>query len=512
MSYCTRKLILKVVFGAFLYLGLSGIAISAEWTITPTVIVSETYTDNVTLAANGQEDSDFITEVNPAISIRGEGRHLKLNFDYRMQNIFYADSSDRNAINHQLGADANAELIDKLLFLDLEGNIGQQSISNTGRTSRDNLSITNNRTDVIAYSISPYLAHRFGGYMDAELRYTYEASETGQGASDSESNGIDLSISSGRKFSRLKWSLNYSSDELDRDTTTDTKYESTSGEIRYAAHRKIDLVVQGGDENNDFNGALDTVNGSYWSAGFDWHPSQKISLQVLSGDKDESATLRINPMERTSLEVTYRDREVGTNPGGSWDAKFSHRTRRSTWNASYTETTTTTQEELLDDNIIFRGVDAAGRSIYENTETGETFINPPSGEIFSPTDEVFIRKRTQLSTSLRTGKSNINAGVYSEKREFQAAGDDEDIVGGNISWSWQFAPRTESVLSSGWQQTAFRSSTREDERFDLTLGISRSFSREARGSLNYTYYENDSSLSSSSYEENRISAQVYFSF
>ena len=93
---------------AMLLLSLQAHAV--EWEFTPTLQLKETYTDNVRLS-NTNEESDFITQVNPGISIVGLGPHLRFNTRYVMQNLLYAKESDRNATNHQLNANGNAELL-----------------------------------------------------------------------------------------------------------------------------------------------------------------------------------------------------------------------------------------------------------------------------------------------------------------------------------------------------------------------------------------------------------------
>lgn len=493
---------------------------AANWTISPSVVVQETYTDNVTLASSNEQD-DFITEINPTISIRGEGKRLQLKFDYKMENLIYANDSSRNDTNHQLSASANAELVERFLFLDATGSISQQLISNTGPVALDNLSVTGNRTDVYTYSLSPYVTHRFGGYVDSELRYTYRGTDSGQGASDSNSNAINLSLASGKRFTQLHWNFNFNHSELDRDTASDTSTENASGEIRYAVNRKLDVLAQGGYENNDIATTIRTNDGTYWSAGFDWHPSRKFSLQVLKGDSDQSATVRLNPLERTSFEATYRDRDVGLNPGNSWNASLNHRTRRSTWAATYSEDTTTLQDQLFDETAFYARYEPFYFSPtgniadnillgYEDKTTG--FLIPISDVETPLTDEVFVRKRLRLSTSLNTGKSDVNVSVFTETREYIVAGDDETVIGGNASWGWKFAPRTRSNISAGWQKTDFRSSDREDKLWNVRLGITRSIRRDVTGSVDFRHLKNDSNTVTNSYDENRASVRLNIFF
>lgn len=504
---------------------------AADWTVTPSLTVKETYTDNITLAPPGQESEDFVTEIDPAISVKGEGRRLKLNFNYRMQNLIYAEDSNRNNTHHQLSADANAELVKDFFFLDARSTVTQQLISNTGTIARDNISSTSNRTDVVTYQLSPYLRHRFGGYVNAQARYTYDKVEVDQGASDGETHGVDVSLSSGARFTRLGWSLGYRNQQSDRKAASDTDYESANGEIRYAVTHKFDVLAQAGYENNDFDNTLDTQDGSYSSAGFDWHPSRRLSLQMVYGDRNESATLTLRPTTRTDFTTTYRDRDVGLNSGGSWSAALNHRTRRSTWRASYVEDTTTSQQLLLaavpGSYVCPPNAVGTGNGAVLFNRAACTFFpewEQPVGNLndwlfqqqyaYLPwlTDEIFVRKRFEASVGLNTGKSSLNAGLFSEQREFQLAGDDEQSYGGNASWHWKFAPRTSSTLNGSWQRTDIRTSTQEDELWDVGLSITRQIRRKLDGSIEYRHMERDSNTVGGDYRENRLSVLVKMTF
>lgn len=483
---------------------------AANWTISPRVDVIETYTDNISLAQAGNSD-DFITEVNPAISINGEGKRLKLRFDYRMQNLIYANNSNLDNTNHQLSTSGNAELVERFFFVDAAASISQQLISNTGVIGLDNLSGTGNRTDVYTYSVSPYLTHRFGGYVTSEVRYTFDRTEVGSGASDSDAHQFDVSLASGRRFTKFRWDLKYHNQQLDRGTSaSDASYENATGNIRYGLHRKFDLLARGGYEHNDFDSAaannVVTKNGTYWSGGFDWHPSKKFALEALYGSRNTSANLRLAPIERTSFELGWQDRDIGTNPGTSWNMNLTHRTRRSRWSAVYFEDTTTTQQllrEVVNAQLVFLGIplfDASGQPI-------TTPIN-----VFSLTDDIFLRKRFQVSTELNTGKSNFGLSLFKEDREYQVIADDESSIGGNASWTWDFANRTKSTISAGWQKTDFRSLAREDKLWNINLGITRSIRRNVTGNINFRHLENDSDTAANSYDENRASVSLNISF
>src|SRR3569832_101601 len=78
--------------------------------------ISEIYTDNVALSS-GDEQAEWVTEVNPGFSLDGESGRAKLNLNYRLQNLFYASEGSYGS-NHQLAANGNVEVAREFFFVD----------------------------------------------------------------------------------------------------------------------------------------------------------------------------------------------------------------------------------------------------------------------------------------------------------------------------------------------------------------------------------------------------------
>ena len=67
---------------------------TAETRVEPRIGVGGVYVSNVTLAPSGQEDDDWVAELKPGISIVHESSLFKLDLDYDLQALFYADNGD----------------------------------------------------------------------------------------------------------------------------------------------------------------------------------------------------------------------------------------------------------------------------------------------------------------------------------------------------------------------------------------------------------------------------------
>lgn len=494
-------------------------ALAGEWDIQPNLILKETYTDNLLRASKNLEKDEYVTEVNPGISVHGKGRRASINADYSMQNLLYARESGRNKINHRLTADANTEIVREHFFMDGAASIMQQLITPDAGLKVDNLN-PGNRTDISTLKLSPYYSHNYRGYVDANVRYTYDGIRIDQGGSDSDGNRVNVNLSSGKKFTRLIWDFSYRDETIDRETTTNIQRESTLGNLRYLLGQGFSFVAKAGNERNDYRVSRRTlVNGSYWAAGMGWQPGREFSIDVMQGNNFRSASVNINPTSRTSLQAAWSDSEVGTNVGEVWSGSFSLRTKRSAWQASYSENTTSFQQLLS----LFA---------YYDPDTGERILNPANGQnvvvkrvgspdslrqvifidnggnlfgsFFGIFDDIFISKRGQVSVSYQTGKSTFLLSLYNEKRVLESSTDDQVINGANISWNWRFASRTSLKLSAQERKLDFQSSTREDTLSIYEARLEKKINPKTDASVSYRLATLDSTNAISEYDENRL--------
>lgn len=478
---------------------------SGMLTMTPMLRLGEVYTDNVTLAASSLEREDYVTELTPGITITANGARLNGVFDYRLQSLSYAKDSNLNTINHQLESGINAEIVRGHLFMDAGAAIEQQNISpDTSSPSLDNINV-GNREDVKTVRISPYYQHDIGGKLNTLLRYTHNAIRYDAGASDSDSNRVDIQIGSGRSYSKLKWDANYYDEKIDRDTVNDIHYKSSEAEIEYLVTRYLGVMLRGGQEDNDLQSLVDENNGSYSAGGLSWQPDRRYRLEFLYGNRYKSVAGMWNPTQRTSVEINWYDRDVGLNTGASWDGNLSLRTRNSVWEASYIEEHTIVQQTQLENGVS------------TDPETGVISIEPGStietGEGLRLTDDVFLRKRAQISFDYDTRKSDMSFLVFSEKREFQvAAGIELDKAkGAGFSWDWNFATELNFLIDTGWRETTYRTNNRNDDLKYYEIGLAKNL-RKMTASVRYRHTNLDSSDDSADYDENRIALYLDASF
>lgn len=480
-------------------------AYSGILTMTPVLRLSEVYTDNVALATSSLEKEDYVTELTPGVIVTANSARLNGILDYRLQSLSYAKDSDSNTINHKLNSGINAEIAKDHLFIDADAAIEQQNISTDTSLALDNINV-GNREDVKTLRISPYYQHDLGGKLNTLLRYTRSAARYDVGVSSIDSDRIDIDLGSGRSYSKLRWNVNHFDEKFDRDTANDIRYSSSEAEIEYSVTNYLGVMARGGKEDNDLQSSFDEHNGSYGAGGLSWQPGRSYRLELLYGDRYKSVSGTWNPTQRTSVEINWYDRDVGLNTGSSWDGRFSLQTRHSIWEASYIEETTSVQQIQLEGGIS------------TDPNTGVISIAPDSTlgseEGLSLTNDVFLRKRAQITFNYDTSKSDLRFLVFNEKRDFQIVAGTalEKMSGGSFFWDWNFATQLNLLIDTGWRRATYRTNNnRKDNLRYQEIGLAKNL-RNMTASVKYRHADLDSLNNGNDYDENRIVISLDASF
>ncbi|HDL90099.1 MAG TPA: TIGR03016 family PEP-CTERM system-associated outer membrane protein [Thermodesulforhabdus norvegica] len=498
--FCARATVCTMAVTFFL----PAVTQAGEYNIYPRLSLKESYSDNINLDSSSEE-SAFVTEIIPGVSVKGVGGRFKVDLDYQLQQVFRSAGDEDNSTYHQLQADATTELTENFFFLDADATVGQTSIVSTGTQSADNISGSRNRQTFWTAGFSPYLTPHMNGYMDGEIRYKYDVVRSDGGvASDSEVHQQIIDLRSGHRLSQVTWSLDYSNVEEKRDSnrSNDTQYRSTNGEVRLRINSDFSTFIQAGNYRSDFRGDTgpnsDNNDGSYTTVGASWEPNAKVRIEGGVGKNNSFVTVDLTPSVMTSWLTTLRDSDVGTNTGKTWRTAFTHRAKNLDLGAVYFEDTTTYQQSLLEQDGL-----------------------PTGTPQFTPTarDEVFTRKRGELSFTGATAKSTFNLGTYTEKRSYQVTGQNEDVFGWDASWNWRLTSKTNSVLRFSWQKTdsdnllpTVQRAKTESTFTSASLRLNRRMTEDVNGNLELLRAEQDSDGLAGNYVENRITAGITIEF
>jgi len=474
-----------------------------NWTLHPNISLRQIYSDNINLS-NTDISSALVTEINPGLSINGSSPISSFDLTYNLQALYNAQGKSDTDFHNQLQMNTDYELVQNRLFIDSTSSISQQNNSNR-QIAADNISGSGGSSTISTLMISPYWTPHFKNFADGELRVTYDrvSSEQDEGEdntlSDSNSFSQNISLNSGQYFSLFSWSLLFNNSEQNNQGSESVSFQDSQLEIRYAIGRKFSVFARGGHNSNSFATNSDSSNnGISYTFGGQWEPSQRLRVEAGYGN-NRFITVEISPFNRLHWITTYSNNDIGLNTGSKWDTELNYNTRRTDWTIGYSEDTVTTQQLLLEQQVL-------------NTTDTSALFDRNTG-LPTLTDEVFITKTFDLSFSFQSGKSNISANAYKTFRTYELSSNDEDVTGVSASWNWDFIRRTSSNLQVGWQKTESDGlDSFSDKRFNFSASITRNILSRLNGSIEYRFVDQSSSDDSNQYSENRITANLSLTY
>lgn len=471
-----------------------------EWRATPSMSVSEIFSDNLNLSENSRK-SGFVTDISPGISLLGTSALSSFNLNYRLQGLYNAQGSNNLDLNHQLQMSSFYQIIKNRLFVETSSSISQQNISNAF-VAVDNISGNGSRTEAKNFNISPYWTPRFGRFADGLFKVGYSRSSFDNGdnglvspivqnlISDSDSLLRQARLSSGSAFNTVSWGLNYSSQEQNRNSGQDVRFEEYQGNVRYYFSRKFNVFGQAGFTDNSYQTISNNNinNGFFYTVGGRWNPSLWYSVEVGVGN-NKHVTMTLNPSSNFNSTITYRNKDIGLNTGSSWDANLNYQAQKYSIGFTYTQDTTTLQQLLVEQGFFLRdsfgnltevtnardlvnqgflALDGSGNLIRgPNFNNSQLVFNP-----FDLVDDVIVRKRANLNFNYRTGKSEFNATAFNERRSYELRAGEDTAFGVSGGWQWNFASRLNFYLQPSWQHS--NGSTVSNTRYDVAMGLTRS--------------------------------------
>jgi len=482
------------------------------WKVTPSVGLSEIYSDNLRLQPRGAEKSDFVTQVTPGLAIAGAGPRLKLRANYEMQNFAYARQGNFSS-NHQFTGNADAELVDQLFFLNGKASLSQQTISPFDAQPGSNANPSSNRTDIKTTSLSPYLRHRFGSAANAELRYTHDTVASGKGGLlDSSSNGILFSVDSGPAFRTVGWGWKYNRKDTDYDNGSALRTEETSASLRYLLDPRFALTATGGYEKNNYMSLGARPQGSFWQAGVAWAPTARTDIEASAGHR-------------------YY--------GKSYSLTARHRTRSSVWSISYGDQISTTQSQFqvpvsMDTSAFLNQMlqasipDAALRQqAVDKIILDNRIPTSLNASVNSLTNRVFLEKRWQASVAINGAKNTLLLGLFDTSRSAQtAAGSDTALLGtGNLAqednthqtgvnatWNWHPTSRTSLSAGVGHVRAESLATNLLTNTRTYRLALNRQFAPKLKGMLEYRRLQQEFNQPGRDVRENAVTAFLLMTF
>ena len=484
----------------------------AQWNVTPSLSLTETYSDNPTLSSGANKRGQFITEVMPAIEVYGQNSRVQVNASASASLYNYSEGRPTSArrSNVQYNGAGRLKVIDEFMYVDARANGSSRPVSAFGPDDTGTNRYTKeNRTQLNTWSVSPYLVRRFGNFAAGTLRYTHdsvEADDTRFGKSDSD--GIAFNLNSGRAWRDLGWNLRYTRQDVDMERFGESSSENALAGLSYRVHRTLNLTLTGGYDVYDYGDYGGRTSGASWSAGFVWNPTVRSAVQMSAG--------------RHFL-------------GNTGSLLATHRSRHTAWRASYSDSVTTTRREftqgqeidtasLLDSLFALTYPDPVARRQAVDDYIRLAGLPPITGEqINFLTNRYFRQKLAQASVAYNMRQHGAVLTLFADERVALSSGaadsellgnqlfdlnDNVRQVGASAAYSYRMNARTSATAALTATHSESRSAILNRDQQSLRLNLTRRFSRKLLGVVELRHVRGERGFDNTSYKENAISATI----
>jgi len=452
---------------------------AAEWTTNAGLSTGLTFTDNVNLASSN-EKSDIIATLTPDISIVGKG--ARANLDIAASVEFNNLNNSSGSSNTQLQANADVELVERILFVDAKSTITQNTIDPLVTSGTDTLNGTSNSTTTTTVQVSPYVKGRLKSFADFEARYTYRDianSEIQNGGSNSDAFLIELK--SGDDFKRVTWGIEGNHKTTESESGNSRDNTSLDFSLGFQFNRKWQLNTTLGREWNDSGSSSSDGNGLTWDIGARWTPNARTELDFGIGERYFGPTKRLS---------------------------FEHRTKKTIWTASYTHTLTDSHT-LLSDQDILGSTDAFDRPV--DPLTGLPVTN--SQDLAAIGSNAFVDQRFDTSFTWQGRRTTliVNAGQSTQTRSNPNT--ETRLMNVGVTATRRLSGQLTADASISLRETESSGAlTLSSETISVGAGVRQQLGVDTDLRLNYTYADKSSEQAGQEYGENRFALTLNHDF
>ena len=492
---------------------LSGTA--AEWRVTPTLSVQETYTDNVALTPAESAKSDFVTDLSPGINVAASGRGLKFNANYAYQYLNYAHGGKGDTGYNRLNAAGNIELARDLFAIDGTAAISQQNTSLLGPQAINNYAATDNRTTVKTITVSPYLHHDFRGIATSELRFTHTSADTDTAAlSSSQSDGVILSIASDPSvLHTLGWGFSYNDQRNSLGNADAVNSSNVAANLRYLVTPQFSLTGSTGYDRYDYpvTSGVPSPHGQFYTGGFAWRPSERSSLSASFGHKFYGQTYSLDSSIRSRASVWRL----------SYDEAITNSLSQFTVNA--TDSTANFLDQLFHSSI---PDDALRQQAVERFILSAGLPTTLTQAINYLSNQIFLQKTLRASVALTGARNTLVFTAFNMSRQQQSAQNgapplqgsspaisgDTRQTGVDALWNWRVTALTTATLDANVSKSRIDFDNTDQHLKTFRAMLACRLLPKMDGILEFRHTTQTADGAGADYQENAISALVSMQF
>ena len=521
MAEKTSKSQLKLHGFAIASLLFSVSSLAGEWLFTPSLGLTETYTNNVELNRLNKQSS-LVSQFIIGADANYSSRKLQFSFSGTETLAAYSHNSELNDDYQTLLADTSYSLWQDKLQV-----IASSSITNVSQNDTDN-----SLADLVSGDTLQQRNHSAGlQFNTANSDYSlfssliYNIVETEDNIG--ESNGYTALINSenGNAARYVFWQIDgsFSNQENNGFTSENYQLETKIGAITpYKLNPFLRLY------NERVTGSLAGSNPDAipsWGPGFRYQAAKHLIIDVSynyirddsqASDDYIAADVDWQPSARTSLQAGYSKRFFGD----SYELDFLHRTRRLTNRISYHETIEVFDRNNFQqvNNNIWCPITASG--IDDCLPLGETpsdttgYISVPVNSLEPVEDNEFsLNKRLAWTSTLALARTTFTLNLSNRDRESLSTKIVDNYFAGRFTISRRMSARSDITVYLDYSKNIFDKESPEGPRQeDVYKTLSTTYNRSLASSLNafltLQYLDRESNFERLTYTEARASINI----
>ena len=454
----------------------SKLAVAGEWQFDPSIMVDETYSDNVGLTTNN-EQSSLVTQVG--LNIESTYKAQQAEFNFSSESIYALYSHD-----HDLDSDYQT------LSSDLRVQLWPNGIVAYGGISIDNQSRNGSRNalaDIVSADTVQVETYSGGLEYNIDNSDFIVNSSIGYRETNSEDNignqkGINSRITStnGTGARHVFWEVEHDYQDLENNNQKG-KQSQSEVKIGWITGYGLNPFLRYYDEDNsgDINNSNRSIESNSYGLGVRWLITPRLAFNAsynqpigdnldLDGNEQEAyinASVQWQPSPRTKLTANISERFYGT----SYGLDFTHRNKRLTNSISYVEDVQTFTRNNFAANLV-------------------GFYFCPSSNITSVADCI-IKDEGSIFPDNPNEPDNPGFQLF-PIQDFTLVEDNVFSLNKTLNWSSVLAlPRTTISFTASHQNRENLESFNEDERSASSLNVSRKVSGRSSISFDLSYTE-----------------------
>jgi len=319
----------------------SGVA-AAELSITPQSFLTTTYSDNVNLSPEADEESSFVGILGAGVTSQVEFVRGFMQLAYTARQTAYSHDSERNEFYNELYFDAEKELGRTGVYID--GNASITPISRGADVNALTDYISGDTIESQSYALGVGYRSNPAGYIDLNLHLSGSIVRNEDELADNDGQLYTLTVRNGTAERRMFWLYDFGyritgSDNSDNENTSEIHRAEFGLQAMHGFSPFVLLYYETYEQ--DLSESLTREN-TRWGPGLRYYWSRHSYLEVnYNFDMDDEfddvdymgAALLIQPTKRTRIFAEFSKRFFGD----AFAFELSHRNKRLTNSISYRE-------------------------------------------------------------------------------------------------------------------------------------------------------------------------------